>query len=108
MAQNAGPERDRRAPSGRDRRSSHTYIDADGTLVFGDGRGGNWRVYDRRGGERRASHGRMSSGFYRVFVNEAGEEWRCVLDDDEIIDDTAGGLEEQLQRATLWVEASGT
>jgi hypothetical protein len=99
------PDGDRRAP-GRDRRSSHTYIDADGTLVFGDGYGETWRVYDRRSGERRAGLGRGDSGYYRAFVNSAGEEWRCLLSENEIIDETTFALEGQLARAVRHLAAS--
>ena len=104
MSSNTPPEADRRRPDGHDRRSSHTYIDDDGTLIFGDPFGARWRVYDRRSIDRRAGHGRMSHPLYRVFVNDAGEEWRCLLDDDEIIDETAVALEAQLERAVRHME----
>ena len=74
-------------------------MDADGTLVFGDGYGETWRVYDRRTGERRNGVGRSHSGYYRAFVNDAGDEWRCPLADNEIIDETTSALERQLARA---------
>ena len=73
---------------------------ADGTLVFGDRDGTCWRVYDRRSGERRASRtfGQLS-GYYRAFVNDAGEERRYELRAEELIDETAYALERQLASA---------
>ena len=88
----------RRAAGEPERRSSHTYIEADGTLIFGDGHGTRWQVYDRRSGERRGS-GLTSSQFYRAFVNESGEEWRYQLAAAELIDETASTLQRQLERA---------
>ena len=74
-------------------------MDADGTLMFGDGYGETWRVYDRRSGERRSGPLRAHSGYYRAFVNSAGDEWRCLLAENEIIDETTVALEQQLARA---------
>ena len=69
--------------------------------MFGDRFGREWRVYDRRSGERRASRTfGQSSGFYRAFINAAGEEWRYELRAEEIIDETAVALERQLASAT--------
>ena len=39
------------------------------------------------------------SGFDRIFVNEAGEEWSYELLAEEIIDETAFALERQLAHA---------
>lgn len=92
---------DRRAPGGEgDRRSPHTYTGPDGVLMFGDRYGREWRVYDRRSGERRASRiFGQASGYYRAFVNARGEEWRYELRAEEIIDETAFALERQLAQA---------
>jgi len=90
----------RRGPPGSDRRSPHTSIAPDGTLIFGDGRGRHWQVYDRRSGDRRRSRVLgQSSGFDRIFVSEAGEEWSYELLAEEIIDETAFALERQLAHA---------
>ncbi len=101
MPTESSPGGERRgAQSGKDRRSPHTSIGPDGTLIFGDRHGGRWHVYDRRSGDRRG--GKTfgdSSQFYRVFVNDAGEEWRYALRAEEIIDDTAFALERQLALA---------
>jgi hypothetical protein len=95
----------RRGADQGDRRSPHTYIQADGTLIFGDRHGIRWQVYDRRSGDRReAAWGKAS--FYRAFINDAGEEWRCELAPAEVIDETASTLERQLERAVR-ISASG-
>ena len=94
-------EGDRRSvQAGSDRRSPHTSIAPDGTLIFGDRYGRNWQVYDRRSGERRGSRllG-QASGYDRVFVNDAGEEWWYELRAEELIDETAFALERQLAHA---------
>ena len=68
--------------------------------MFGDREGREWRVYDRRSGERRGSRiFGQASGFYRAFVNPEGEEWRYELRAEEIIDETAVALERQLASA---------
>jgi hypothetical protein len=93
-------ESDRRGVPPSERRSPHTAPGPDGTLIFGDRHGGRWQVYDRRSGERRGSRVLgQASGFDRVFVNEAGEEWLCELRAEELIDETAFALERQLARA---------
>ena len=93
------PERGNRRVTGHpDRRSAHTYIDADGTLIFGDHNGTRWQVYDRRSGERRGNAW-TTMQFYRAFVNESGEEWRYQLAAAELIDETASTLQRQLERA---------
>jgi hypothetical protein len=93
-------EGDRRGGPGSDRRSPHTSIAPDGTLIFGDQHGRHWQVYDRRSGERRRSRVLgQRSGFDRIFVNEAGEEWSYELLAEEIIDETAFALERQLAGA---------
>ena len=94
-------EGDRRhVQSGGDRRSPHTSITSDGTLIFGDRHGRHWQVYDRRSGERRGSRVLgQGSGFDRIFVNEEGEEWWYELRAEELIDETAFTLERQLAHA---------
>ena len=76
--------------------------------MFGDRYGREWRVYDRRSGERRGSRiFGQASGFYRAFVSETGEEWRYELRAEEIIDETAVALERQLANAIRVEAASG-
>lgn len=97
-------------PNGFDRRSEHgdsdrrapiTYTSPDGVLIFGDRHGREWRVYDRRSGERRGSRiFGQASGYYRAFVSLEGEEWRYELRAEEVIDETAVALERQLANAT--------
>ena len=91
----------RRALDGEgERRSPHTYTGPDGVLMFGDRYGRQWRVYDRRSGERRSSRiFGQASGYYRAFVSLEGEEWRYELRAEEIIDETAVALERQLATA---------
>ena len=81
--------------SGRDRRRPSTRQAPDGTLIFRDSEGSEWQVYDRRVRDRRAS----GPGGYRAFVNEAGEEWRYELSDDEARQRSASALEKQFARA---------
>ena len=91
---------DRDTRAGGDRRSPHTSSAPDGTLIFGDRHGRRWHVYDRRSGDRRGSRVLgQGSGFDRIFVNEAGEEWWYELRAEELIDETAQTLERQLARA---------
>jgi hypothetical protein len=83
--------------SGRDRRRPSARQRPDGTLIYRDREGSKWRVYDRRAGERRAPD--AGANGYRAFVNEAGEEWRYELTDDEAAQKTAIALERQLAAA---------
>lgn len=83
---------DRRAPA-------HTERAVDGTLVFHDGRGQRWYVYDRRSGERRRAGSSAGNGSYRVFVRDDGVELRCELAPHEFRDRSAETLERQLARA---------
>ena len=94
-------EGDRRnGQSGGDRRSPHTSIASDGTLIFGDRHGRRWQVYDRRAGDRRGSRVLgQASGFDRVFVDDEGDEWWYELRAEELIDETAYTLERQLAHA---------
>ena len=93
-------ESERRSTSPHERRSPHTAPGPDGSLIFGDREGGRWQVYDRRSGERRGSYAPgQASGFDRIFINEAGEEWSYALRAEELIDETAFTLERQLARA---------
>lgn len=83
--------------SGRDRRHPSTHRAPDGTLIFRDREGGEWQVYDRRAGERRA---RSSDGNgYRAFVNHAGEEWWYELAPNESAEYSVDALERQLAAA---------
>jgi hypothetical protein len=77
-------QRDRRRPSARQA--------PDGTLIYRDREGSEWRVYDRRAGERRGKG-------YRAFVNHAGEEWRYELAGKEKKERSAAALERQLAAA---------
>lgn len=83
--------------SGRDRRQPSAHHTADGTLIFRDRHGGEWQVYDRRTGDRRASSAGESG--YRAFVNPAGEEWWYELPPGEAAQYSAAELERQLQAA---------
>ena len=100
MSNSVDESDDRDARAGSDRRSPHTSNAPDGTLIFGDRHGGHWHVYDRRSGDRRASRVLgQASGFDRIFVNEAGEEWSYELRAEELLDETALALERQLAHA---------
>ena len=83
--------------SGRDRRRPSVREAPDGTLIYRDREGGVWLVYDRRTGERRARA--EGENGYRSFVNNAGEEWRYELTDDEAGEVSPAALERQLARA---------
>src|SRR4051812_19278573 len=54
-------------------RRAHTERAPDGTLIFDDGAGHRWSVYDRRGGDRRKEI------VDREFVSEEGEVRHCDL-----------------------------
>lgn len=91
---------DRRERLAGDRRaSSHTERAIDGTLVFHDEAGRRWYVYDRRAGQRRQAPPTQGSS-YRVFVNDAGVEYRCRMEAHEFRERTPSALESQLARAT--------
>ena len=79
--------------SGRDRRRPFARQAEDGTLIYRDRDGREWQVYDRRVAERRKAEG------YRAFVNDAGEEWRYELSEDEAAETSAAALERQLAAA---------
>jgi hypothetical protein len=83
--------------SGRDRRRPTARQAPDGTLIYRDREGGEWRVYDRRAGERRARAAGEKG--YRAFVNDAGEEWRYELTSAEARQKSASALERQLAAA---------
>lgn len=78
--------------SGRDRRRPTARQAPDGTLIYRDREGGEWRVYDRRAGERRVNG-------YRAFVNDAGEEWRYALTGNDAKERSAAALERQFANA---------
>jgi hypothetical protein len=83
--------------AGRDRRRPSARRAPDGTLIYRDREGSEWQVFDRRAGERRARAAEENG--YRAFVNDAGEEWRYELTDDEAGQESAAALERQLARA---------
>lgn len=101
-----GPER-RRTRSER-RTMPGTERAPDGTLVYHDQDGVRWFVYDRRSAERRRGERREGEGDaaapardVRLFVREDGETRRCVLDEEEELEDlTPAVLARQLARAT--------
>src|SRR5439155_413150 len=72
--------RERRSRLAGDRRAAaRTERAIDGTLVFHDGAGRRWYVYDRRSGERRRANPEEGES-YRVFVSDdGGVELRCPL-----------------------------
>lgn len=88
--------------SGRDRRHPSAHRALDGTLIFRDREGGEWQVYDRRAGERRARL--AGDNGYRAFVNHAGEEWWYELAPDESAEDSVDALERQLAAAVRRAE----
>lgn len=71
------------------------------SLFFFDRSGQRWRVYDRRGSDRRqAAHGHESDGATtRVFVNEEGVSVATRLGDGELGKLRANELEEQFLRS---------
>ncbi|HJU68652.1 MAG TPA: hypothetical protein VJ650_10450 [Gemmatimonadaceae bacterium] len=83
--------------SGRDRRHPSAHRAPDGTLIFRDRDGGEWEVYDRRAGERRARS--QGDNGYRAFVNRAGEEWWYELAPHEAAENSVDALERQLAAA---------
>lgn len=87
--------------SGADRRQQPAVDrDPDGTLVFVDRNGERWRVYDRRGTQRRREE---EPSVRRTFVGESGETRECALGRRERHDSgipTAAALERQMDRAT--------
>lgn len=70
----------------------------DGTLVFFDGAGKAWYVYDRRGGDRRLE-GPGPARPYRSFVSLDGSERRCELDEVGFAAREPSALGAQLARA---------
>jgi hypothetical protein len=86
------------------RRRPSTETDADGTLVYRDRDGRRWRVYDRRGADRRQSDAAsLDPGIgdgHRAFVNDAGEEWLADMTAADFRDESPAALEAQLARAT--------
>ena len=88
--------------SGRDRRHPSAHRALDGTLIFRDRQGGEWQVYDRRMGERRARS--AGDNGYRAFVNHAGEEWWYELAPNEAAENSVDALERQLAAAVRRAE----
>lgn len=90
---------DRRGKLAGDRRGASQIERAiDGTLVYHDQAGHRWYVYDRRSGPRRRSDSDEAVS-YRVFVNDAGVELRCLMEPHEFREKTPAALESQLARA---------
>jgi hypothetical protein len=77
----------RRAANGDD------GADSDGRLVFRDGAGTKWTVYDRR------SRTRRTGVIERRFVNEQGQERPCVIATSEAKSHSVAQLKSQLARA---------
>jgi hypothetical protein len=87
-----------------DRRRPRTETSRDGTLIYHDRDGRRWQVYDRRSAERRRNTNAPAdpdtgAAGHRLFVNEAGEQWRVVMQPDDFLDDSPAALEEQMARA---------
>jgi hypothetical protein len=73
----------------------HTERDQDGTLIFDDGKGTRWSVYDRRSEDRRSKN-----SVDRRFVNENGAVLHCDVSEDEAASVSVADLARQLARAT--------
>lgn len=81
-------------------RRAQAYDDPDGTMCFTDDGGNLWRVYDRRGAERRAHPVEAADVRYRAFVNERGEERRYAPRPRESLELSIDALIRQLAAAT--------
>lgn len=79
-------------------RRAHTERDQDGTLIFDDGKGTRWSVYDRRANDRRGST------VDRRFVNERGGVLHCDVSEEEAGSLSVATLAGQLARATALAE----
>jgi hypothetical protein len=84
----------------RDRRRPEVERTAAGHVIYHDREGARWYVYDRRVGSdrRRADRGDTQ----RLFLNDAGEMWRFLLEGGEDADASHAppeALERQLARA---------
>ena len=86
------------SPRGTERRTAHTERAPNGTLIFDDGKGTRWSVYDRRAADRR------QDVIDRSFVSDRGEVRHCdvPLADAESI--SVAELSRQLARATTVAE----
>jgi hypothetical protein len=95
--------------SDTDRRRPPNEPTSDGVLVYHDSSGRRWRVYDRRSGDRRqgGAEAREGSSGDRIFVNDAGEEWRCDMAGADFLDRSRAALEQQLARARKHEERGG-
>jgi len=76
------------------RRAPHTERERDGTLIFDDGAGTRWSVYDRRKDRDRRL-------FDRRFVSDGGEVRHCEMTEAETSHTSARDLADQLARSTL-------
>ena len=89
-SQPAGGERTPRLAS----RRAHTMRDQEGTLIFDDGKGTRWSVYDRRAGDRR-----VATLDRRFVSSESGVVLHCKLTEEEAAATSVAALSEQLARA---------
>ena len=69
------------------------------SLVYHDGEGCRWNVYDRRGRERRCESADLEASVERVFVSETGEVRTCHLAEEEAEARHPDELAAQLARA---------
>jgi hypothetical protein len=84
-----------------DRRVAPRVFDADdGTFCLTDEAGQLWRVYDRRGTERRAHPDPSTEINYRAFVNEQGEERRYRPRGRQSLEISVDALLQQLAAAS--------
>lgn len=83
-----------------DRRAPLAYDAPDGTFCFSDESGSVWKVYDRRGTERRAHPTETTDTTYRTFINERGEERRYRPRPRESLEVSVDALMRQLAAAT--------
>lgn len=93
---------ERRQAQRRQRATPGAERGPDGRLVYLDGEGRRWFVYDRRAGDRRRGERREEHEWEstRIFVRDDGESRSCVVNERELDDVTPSALGGQLARAT--------